>query len=180
LSYQPFLQGPGRVNDYVKLDGSIYKVTHVDDVFIPRIGWNSVNLTWQDSVFNAIAAGGDTSFRDLPFTSVQELRLLQLTGIEISAPWALLSLKQPSKMTRWGAGNEPEGTINAIQSPMGAPLFLRELFSVQNKPVQLRCRNQARAHPLVPMLHFRGFLYELEAYKGAAGVWYEPPIGGIE
>jgi hypothetical protein len=105
---------------------------------------------------------------------------LQVTGIEINSPWLYCSIKQPSKMTRWGAGNEPEGKISALQSPYGAPVFIRELFTVQNKPVQLRAVNLAHAHNITPILQFRGFLYELEEGPKTVATWYEPPIGGIE
>jgi len=181
LSYVPFLDGPGRINDYVKLNEKIYKINHVEDFLSPFIGFNSTNNTWQTTVFNLLAPRGDTAFRDLTITDLAELRLLQITGIEITAPFLAISLRQPAKMTRWGAGDIPEGQVNGLQSPLGAPIRLRNLFSVQEKPVQMRAINLLVSKRVIPRVILRGFLYELVAGPTTAPpVFFEPPIGGIE
>lgn len=182
MSYAPFIHGPGRVNDVVKFDQKYYKITHVEDFLSPAIGFNSTNNTWQTTIFNALAARGDTGFRDLDITNIQEARLLQVTGIEVTAPFLLVSLRQPAKMTRWGAGDVPEGHLDGFRSPLCAPLRLRNLFTVQQKPLQMRAQNSLRANPIVPRAYLRGFLYELDSspLKATPAVFFEPPIGGIE
>jgi len=180
MSYQPFIHGPGRVGDYVKLNGNIYRIVHVEDFLSPLIGWNSSSNEWNIDVFDSLAGRGDTGFHDVGITDVAEARLLQITGIELNSPYIACSLKQPAKITRWGAGDVPEGQVNGFQSPLGSPLRLRNLFSVQAKPIQLRARNLLVAHEVVPKVTLRGFLYELEAGPKTVKVYYEPPIGGIE
>lgn len=91
--------------------------------------------------------------------------------------------RQPAKMTRWGAGNVAEGVMDALNSPLGAPMRLRNLYSVNEKPIQLRAISVVQATRIQPMIRLRGFLYELEALKKGVApprVFFEPPIGGIE
>ncbi|MFQ6064229.1 MAG: hypothetical protein ACE5L6_02020 [Candidatus Bathyarchaeia archaeon] len=180
MSYQPFIDGPGRVNDYVKLNGTIYKIIHVEDFFSPRIGFNTTSNEWQITTFNQLAVGGDTGHRNVNITNVTLMRLLQLTGIEIFTSWLDISLRQPSKMTRWGGGDVPEGIITGLRSPVGAPIRLRNLFTVNEKPIQMRAQNVATTIRVRPMVTLRGFLYELEEGPKQVAHYYEPPIGGIE
>jgi len=182
LSYSPFLHGPGRVNDIVKFNQKGYKIIHVEDFLSPAMGFNSANNTWQTVVFNALAARGDTGFRDLDITNVRESLLLQVTGIEFASPFLLVSLRQPAKMTRWGAGDVPEGQIDGFRSPLSAPIRLRNLFTVQEKPLQMRAQNSLIANPIVPRLYLRGFLYELDSrlVTPVPPYAFEVPIGGIE
>lgn len=180
LSYVPFLNGPGRTNDVVRINNKNFTVIHADDFLSPRIGWNAANNSWQNTVFNLLVAHGDTGFTDLTFSNLAELRLLQLTGIEINSPYLFVSLKQPSKITRLGVSSLPEGQIDGLMSPWGSPVRLRHLFTVQNKPAQMRAQNYAIAHNTRPVIRFRGFLYELKEGPAAAGVFFEPYLGGIE
>ena len=179
MSYIPFITGPGRNRDYVKLNGNIYRIVHVEDFLSPPIGWDGTRA-WDITTFAALAARGATGFRNLTITDLAELRLLQITGLEINSPYLLCSLRQPAKMTRWGAGDVPEGQLDGFRSPVGAPLRLRNLFSVNEKPVQLRAQNSCVAHSVTPRLLLRGFLYELEAGPKTVDYFFEPPIGGIE
>lgn len=178
MSYSPFLEGPGRKGDFVKLNGNIYKISHVEDFLSPRIGWDGTD--WSITAFTALAARGDTTHRNLAITNVAELRLLQVCGVEISSPFLRISMRQPAKMTRWGAGDVPEGEISGFQSPLGSPIRLRNLFSVNEKPLQMRGQNVLVAHTIIPRVMLRGFLYELEAGPTQVSVFFEPPIGGIE
>lgn len=180
MSFQPFIDGPGRVNDYVKLPDNIYKILHVEDVLSPRIGYNLANNTWQTTVFNQIAPRFDTTFRNVDITNVTAHRLLQITGIELFTGMVEISLRQPAKMTRWGAGAVAEGTLTNLRSPLGAPLRLRNLYTVNEKPIQLRAVSLAAAHRVRPMFALRGFLYELEVGPKEVKISFEPPLGGIE
>lgn len=179
MSYQPFISGPGRVGDVVKLGTGNFKVTHIDDVFVPRIGWNAANNTWQDTVFNGLAPHGDTNFVDLVFTNVAELRLFQLTAIEVNNIDAVVSIRQPANIIRWGVGNEGQGQLDGFLSPWGGPARLRELFSIQEKAIQMRVQNRSLFRTIVPRFYFRGYIYELEAAP-AGGVAYVATLGGVE
>lgn len=180
MSYVPFVNGPGRSGDYVKIGRKFFTVAHAEDFFSPRIGWNAANMSWQNTVFNALAARGDTGFQDLGFSNLAELRLLQLTGIEINSPYLVASLRQPSKITRFGTQTVPEGTLDGFRSPVASPVRIRHLFTIQQKQAQMRMQNFAVAHSVTPRIFFKGFLYELEEGPPSAAVWFEPYLGGIE
>jgi len=180
LSFQPFLDGPGRINDYVKLNGNMYRIAHVEDFISPWIGYNLANNTWNTTVFNRIAARFDTGYRQVNITNVQLERLLQIIGISIRTGGLRVMARQPAKMTRWGAGDTPEGDLDGFNSPVASPLHLRNLYTVNEKPIQLRGVSELRATRITPMIRLSGFLYELEGWKKPVAVYFEPPIGGIE
>lgn len=180
MSYQPFIDGPGRVNDYVKLNGTIWKILHVEDVFTPTIGWNAAATQWDTEHTDRLAVRGDTGFQNVPLTNIAQHRLLQITGIDMRTVGIELRLRQPAKMTRWGAGNVPEGAISVLNSPIGSPIRLRNLFTVNEKPIQMRGLSLMRATRVCPLIYMRGFLYELAEGPKTVRVYYEPPIGGIE
>lgn len=183
MSYQPFIDGPGRQNDFVKLEGkNIYRITHVEEFLTPPIGLNTTVIpnVWQALQEGLLAVRGDTGFLTLPITNITTHRLLQITGIELWTGSMVISLRQPAKMIRWGAGDTPEGSIQAIRSPIGAPMRLRNLFTVNEKPLQMRALSTSRCVRIRPRVSMRGFLYELTEGPKDVRVYYEPPIGGIE
>jgi len=183
LSYQPFIDGPGRRNDYVKLEGkNIYQITHVEEFFSPPIGLNVTVAPnfWQVDAEGQLAVRGDTGFLNLAITNITTHRLLQITGIELWTAAMEISLRQPAKMIRWGAGDVAEGTLSAVRSPIAAPIRLRNLFTVNEKPLQMRALSTSRCVRIRPRVSMRGFLYELVEGPKQVAHYYEPPIGGIE